>query len=103
MSKYHCLCGSKFKCESDAIMHLEIFQNSMIDYHFILTNTKRKCFWSFTNRKRFWSFFRIIPFIKSLRLFGAYLIYGIVISHFNIKMDICESILICIGIGLYIK
>ncbi len=95
MAKYKCLCGMKFKKEELAEEHGRFHQIFKSDdkTHLILTLTRSGSFWDW-----FWNY----PWAKTFRFVGAYMIYFVVIRHFNIEWGIWEACLIGLGMGLYI-
>lgn len=93
MSKYKCLCGMNFKKEDRAKEHEDIFKSSP-GFHFILTRNRRQRFWDW-----FWNY----NWSRIFRFIGGYMIYIVLMKHFKITFDVMESLLIGIGMGLYIE
>lgn len=94
MSKYKCLCGEKFKREPDATRHQEHYKNSVTCFHYIFERSRFQRFGDW-----FWNY----NWPRLFRFVGAYMVYVVFLKHFKINFDMLESLLIGIGMGLYIE
>lgn len=95
MGKFICLCGDTFKTKKISALHVDIRENDVDGW-------KHKVFkqhW----QVRFAAWFFSYQWSRFMRFFGAYLIYFVLISHFNIDWTWWEAGLIGIGLGLYIE
>jgi hypothetical protein len=98
MSKFICLCGITFKKQRDADLHVNLYS----DIAKVQGFNRHKIF------KQHWqprlsSWFFDYPWRRLFRFVGGYIIYIVIVNHFDIHWNWWESVLIGLGMGFYIE
>lgn len=93
MSKYLCWCGKEYRTLKEAQKHVQTSEPLGGEY----VHSVSKLHWRS----------RILKFILDnhvfyLRLSGALMLFGVIVSHFNIDLSLIESFIIGLGIGCFI-